>query len=462
MKQKSALFEIQLNSISNTDNPTKKEVEFLLHDFSLSKNNTFISKETAQKAFESLESTPIVAKYYENTDVGSDDDALGSHEATIGVDRAGENYYVELQTTPIGVFTEPAYIKTIEDENGDEKEVVAGKGVLWSSRFPNVVGLLQQWIDEGITVSSSMEILYDEYLFKDGNEEILNFVYEGHCVLNSQERGEHAKVEPAYDVSKLTRLVAQAMNRSNKKEDEQMPKKFKKVFELSHNDIRTALYRVLDEQLETNQYSWIRDVYDSKFIVDIDTVTEDDYKSETFKYDFTKSDDDKISIDFESKTEVMKKTEWVELSETKKLQAQIKKKDEEITSLNSTKEDIQDKFNKASEKLALLNSTVEDLSEYKEKFEQAQFEEKLEEKQDLYSAKFSALGATDKFESEEVQGLIERAVNDVDAEVQLNSMIVDLIEVKKENESKDNPIIQLNNERKDLVPTDTDFDSRYK
>lgn len=93
---------------------------------------------------------------------------------------------------------------------------------------------------------------------------------------------------------------------------------------------------------------------------------------------------------------------------------------------------------------------------------EAQFEEKLEEKQELYSAKFSALGATEKFESEEVQGLIEKAVNDVDAEVQLNSMIVDLIEIKNENEIKNAPIIQLNNERKDLVPIKADFDSRYK
>lgn len=459
MKQKSALFEIQLNSISNTDNPTKKEVEFLLHDFSLSKNNTFISKETAQKAFESLESTPIVAKYYENSDVGSDDDALGGHEATIGVTRDGENYYVELQTTPIGVFTEPAYIKTIEDENGDEKEVVAGKGVLWSSRFPNVIGLLQQWIDEGITVSSSMEILYDEYLFKDGTEEILNFVYEGHCVLNSSERGEHKKVEPAYDVSKLTRLVAEAMNQSNE-EDGKVPEKFKKVFELSHDDIRSKLYQELDATLGKREYSWIADVYDNYFVANVYSFAEDNEYDKFFKFEYT-STEDNVEIDQNSKVEVFLKRNWEEVV-PEEVQQQLNEKDEKIESLRSEKETIQGKFNEASEKLTSLNSTVEELSEYKEKFEQAQFEEKFEEKQELYSAKFSALGAIDKFESEEVQGLIEKAVNDVDAEVQLNSMIVDLIEIKKESDSEDNPIIQLNNERKDLVPTETDFDSRYK
>lgn len=299
-----------------------------------------MSKETSEKAFDSLLNMPIVAKYYENSEPGSNDDALGSHEATLGTSRDGESYYVELKTTPIGVFTEPAYIKTVEDENGDTQEVVAGKGILWSSRFPNVVGLLQEWLDNGITVSSSMEILYDEYHVKEGVEEILNFIYEGHAILNSEERGEHDKVEPAYDVSKLTRLVAEAMDQSNKKEDEQMPEMFKKVFELSHNDTRTALYRAFDETLEANQYSWIRDVYESKFIVDIDTVTEDDYKSETFKLDYSKSEDDKIAIDFDSKVAVMKKTEWVELEEVKQLQAEIATKEETIQSLNSEKETV--------------------------------------------------------------------------------------------------------------------------
>lgn len=461
MKQKSALFEIQLNSISSTDNPTKKEIEFILHDFELSKNGAFISKDTALKAFDSLSNTPLVAKYYPNSDTGSGDDALGTHEASLGVTRDGENYYVDLQTTPIGVFTEPAYLKTIEDESGNKKEVVAGKGVIWASRFPNVVGLLQEWIDNGITVSSSMEILYDEYLFKDGVEEILNFVYEGHCVLNSQERGEHAKVEPAYDVSKLTRLVAQAMNQSNTKEDEQMPEKFQKVFELSHNDIRTALYQVLDAKLEANQYSWIRDVYETKFIAEIDTVTEDDYKSETFKFDFSKSEDDKISIDFESKVAVMKKTEWIELEETKQLQAEIKEKDETIQALSSEKEGLQNQFNDATEKLTSLNSEVNELKEYKEKYDADQFEKQLSEKQELYSAKFSALGASEKYDSEEVQELVKEAVSSEDAVTQLNSMIVDLITAKEE-EKVNKSIVQLNNKRQNLVPTETDFDSRYK
>lgn len=461
MNKKSAFFEMQLNSISSSDNPTKKEVEFIIHDFSLSKNNTIIAKETALKALDTLEDTPIVAKYHENSGEGSDDDALGSHEAVLGTTRDGKDYYVELQTTPIGVFTEPAYVKTIEDVNGEEKEVVAGKGVLWASRFPNVIGLLQEWIDRGITISSSMEILYDEYTVKDGVEEILNFVYDGHAVLNSETRGDHEKVEPAYDVSKLNKLVAQAM--IEEKESDTMPEKFKKVFELSHSDIRTYLYRVLDEQLEENQYSWIREVYDDKFVTDIDTVTDDSYDSKTYQYDYTKNDDDSVTINFDSKVEVMKKTEWVQLDEVKELQSQLNEKDETIQSLSAEKEDLDAKFNDASEKLISLNSKVDELSEYKEKYDQEQFDKKLSEKKEFYSAKFEAVNAKDKFESEEVQELVTQSVSDESAITQLNSILVDLV-VNKQTESKENEgVKQLSQKRGKLVETETlDFESRYK
>lgn len=461
MNQKRASFDIQLNSISNTDNPTKKEVEFILFDFEVSRNNTVISKEVAEKALDSLENMPIVARYHENSTPGADDDALGGHEATLSVTRDGKNHYVELKTTPIGVFTEPAYITTVVDENGEEKEVVAGRGILWASRFPNVIGLLQEWIDQGIVVSSSMEILYDEYRVEDGVEEILNFVFEGHCLLNSENRGEHKKIEPAYDVSKLTRLVAQAVQ-NNKKEEHGLTKTYKKVFELSHNDIRTKLYKLLDERLEDDQYSWILDVYDTYFIVEIDTVTEDDYKSEIFKFNYAKTEDDEVSIDFDSKVAVMEKTEWVELDEVKSLQAEIEEKEERIKKMNSEKEDLRNKLNEASEKLVHLNSKIEELQEYKSKYEKEQFEKQLSETKELYREKFAALNALDKFESEDVQELIHKAVTNKDAEMQLNTMIVDMIELKEVPKKEEKTIIQLNSKRENLAQSIRDFDSRYK
>lgn len=466
MKKKRQSFEIQLNSISDTDNPTKVEVSFILHDFNVSKNYAFISKETAQKALPSLQNMPIVARYYPVSEAGAKDDALGSHEMYIGEDRETGEEIVEMGTVPIGVFTEPAEITTISNENGEEKEVVIGKGILWASRFPNVIGLLKEWMNEGIPVYSSMEILYDSYKVEDGVTEILNYVYEGHCVLNSEQRGEHKKVYPAYDVSKLTKLVAQAINQdvsSESKEGEDM-ELFKKIFELSHSDIRSLLYQQLDPTLPEGQYSWIADVYDDYFIVNIYGDQQDKY----YKYKYAKSDNN-VTIDFDSKVEVFLKRNWEEVVD-EEIQQQLNEKTEKIEKLEKQlnevmeeKKEIEKKFNETTEKVTNLVSQVNELKPYKEKVEQEKLEKMLNEKKEYYSAKFQALNAEEKFNSEEVQELITKSINDNDegkqAILQLNSMLVDLVQLEKDSEQ--GIVRETASKRENLVPEKDDFDSRY-
>ncbi|MBX6362181.1 MAG: hypothetical protein IRZ03_19185 [Acidobacterium ailaaui] len=474
MEKKRQQFDIKLNSIQDTDNPTRKEVEFILHDFELNHNNSIISKETALKTLHTLKDMPIVCKYYPVSEPGANDDALGSHEVVIGESRDTGDPIIEFNTIPIGVFTEPAYITTITDDNGNEKEVVAGKGILWASRFPNVIGLLKEWYDNGVDIVSSMEILYDSYLFKDGVEEILSYVYEGHCVLNSETRGNHEKVYPAYDSSKLTRLVAQAIG-SDIKEGEKM-ENFQKVFELSHDDIRAKLYQKLDPELEKGTYSWIVDIYDEYFIVNLYNF--DQKFNKFFRYNYTKTDND-VTIDFESKTEVMEERKWVEVEQVQQLQNQLQEKEQELEdyknqlneikeqldSIKTEKENIQSQFNKASEQVIELTEKVKELTPFKEKFEKAEFEKTLEEKKSFYSAKFAALNATDKFESEEVQDLIQKAVYENEeghqAVFELNSMLLDLIQVKEENTKEPNTIREMASKRSNLIPEDDDFDSKY-
>lgn len=474
MEKKRHLFDIQLNSISDTDNPTKVEVEFLLHDFEVSYNHTFISKETAEKSLHTLKDTPIVCKYYPVSKPGAKDDALGSHEMYIDKDREDGNEIVAMNTVPIGVFTENAYITTVTDDEGNEKEVVAGKGILWVSRFPNVVGLLKEWLDEGITVSSSMEILFDSYKVEDGITEILNYVYEGHCILNSEERGNHNKVYPAYDVSKLTRLVAEAVNQENlniegnsNKEGDNV-EKFKKVFELSHGDIRSLLYSVLDPKLGENTYSYIVDVYDTYFIVNLYSYEEGNEYDKFFKYEYTK-EENSVKINFDSKKEVFLQRNWEEVV-PEEIQTQLNEKDtkiddleKQLNTITTEKEDIEKKFNDASETIVQLNSQVEELKPIKEKYEKEQYDKALNEKKDFYAAKFKALNAVEKFESEEVQSLIEKSISETEegkqAILQLNTMLVDMVTL--ENEPKDPVIRETASTRENLIPASDDFDSRY-
>lgn len=476
MEKKRKLFDIKLNSLSETDNPTKVEVEFIIHDFEVNHNNVLIRKETAQKALSTLKDCPIVARYYPVSSAGKNDDALGSHEVFLDKDRKTGETIIGYNTVPIGVFTEPAYIKTIE-ENGKTKEVVAGKGVLWASRFPNVIGLLKEWLDNGVTIHSSMEILYDEFHFKDGVEEILNYVYEGHCILNSEDRGNHSKVYPAYDISKLTRLVAQAVLNEhglNSKEDKSVST-FKKILELSHSDIRTLLYQELSKVLSENEYenSWIVDVWDNRFIYQIWIENQG---AKFYEVPYTKSEN-AVSIDFENKNEVVQEVRWIKVEEVQDLQTKLEEKENEIKAiqqqldeansglqnLKAEKENIENQFKEATEKLVYLNAQIEELKEIKEQYQKEQYEKALKEKQDYYLAKFEAVNAKEKFESEEVQELIKKAVHDNDegrnAILQLNSMLVEFVQPVKPSENVG--IKEFASKRESLNVVDDDFDSRY-
>lgn len=477
MEKKRHLFEIQLNSIVDTDNPTKKEVEFVLHSFDVSKNYAFITKETAQATLHTLKDMPIVAKYYEKSSIEEDDDALGSHEVDFSKqDRTTGESIITMDTVPIGVFTEDAYITTITNEQGEEVEVVAGKGILWASRFPNVVGLLKEWMDNGVPVVSSMEILYDTYKVENGITEILNYVYEGHCILNSENRGDHKKVYPAYDASKLTKLVAEAMSQENIEEGEKM-EKFKKVFELSHSDVRSLIYGQLDPTLGESQYSWVAEVYDSYFVANVYSYAEGNEFDKYFKFNYTK-DDKGVSVDFDSKTEVFMKRNWEEVVDPE-VQTQLNEQAEEITTLKSQaqeketkletlvseKGDIEKQFNDASEKLIKLNSEVETLKPFKAKFEQAEFTKALSEKEEFYSAKFSALGGEEKFKTEEVKDLIKKSISETDegkaAILQLSSMLVDMVQAVPETQTETPVVREMASKRENLIPDSSDFDSRF-
>ncbi|MED3792338.1 hypothetical protein P4571_07775 [Niallia alba] len=410
MEKKRALFDIKLNSIQDTDKPTKKEVEFILHDFEVSHNNSIISKETALKTLHTLKDMPIVCKYHPVSEVGADDDALGSHELYLDQDRKSGDTILGLDTVPIGVFTEDGYISTILDENGQEKEVVIGKGILWASRFPNVIGLLKEWNDSGIDVVSSMEILYDSYLFKDGVEEILSYVYEGHCILNSEERGDHQKVYPAYDVSKITKLVAQAVNQEN-----------------------------IDKQLNDKE---VNKVEEKETVQEIAETEEVETTQDQLVGDLT--------------------TEEVVKDEVDTMQKEMSALKEKVSKLESEKASLEEKFNEATDKLLSLNAELEQLRPYKEQFETKQNEEKLEKKKEFYSKKFEALKASEKFTSEEVQELLSKSIYENEdgkqAILQLNSMLVDLVELVTEDSST---IRELSSKREKLLPDSTDFESKY-
>ncbi|MCA1021638.1 coiled-coil domain-containing protein [Halobacillus litoralis] len=471
-------FNLALNEITSADDPTKVECNFYIIDFEKSHNNAVISKEVAMDGMaQSIINKPIVAHYNSTTSDDPNGDSFESHNVYIDEDKHGD-LAIKFDTTPIGVFTSEGYVTEIETTDG-KIEVLAADAILWKDRFAEAVELLQEWNTRGININTSCEILYSNYEVKDGVEHIKSPIYfSGHAVLNSEERGDQPVVLPAYDSSRLAsfnevkefnRLVASAIqHKENDKEGETMPTKFKKVFELSHSDVRSQIYKVLDPQLNENEYSWLVDVYDNHFVVEIVTDDAENFSVDFYKFSYAK-ENDQVSIDMDSKQKVMEKREWVELEEVQNMQAQLSAKEKELKTLQSEKETVQDEkeqavkqFNEASDKLVSLNEKLEGLQEIEKQYNKEQFEKQLKEKKELFSAKFEALGAKEKFDSEEVQELIEKAVSEDSAVFQLNAMIVELIQAKEdEPEEAQTQYVQHSSKRENLVPEDEDFDSRY-
>lgn len=297
----------------------------------------------------------------------------------------------------------------------------------------------------------------------------------GHAILNSEKRGEHDVVLPAYESSKLLsfnelqrfeKLVFQAASKENQKEGETVDK-FKKVFELSHSDIRTLLYGQLDPTLDKESDSYIADVYDSYFIANVYSWADENSYDKYYKFNYTRTGD-VVSIDFESKTEVFMTRNWEEVV-PESVQLQLNQKEEQIKDLtkqvnqiNKDKAEVEQQFNSASEKLIQLNSEVEQLKPFKEKHEKALFEQKLNEKNEFYKAKFEALKAEDKFSSEEVQNLIHASIKQDEegekAVLQLNTMLVDLVSTPAETNTT---IREFSSKRENLIPNDDSFESRF-
>lgn len=62
-------------------------------------------------------------------------------------------------------------------------------------------------------------------------------------------------------------------------------------FELSHDDIRMALYGLLESTWDENSYAWVCEVYDNYFIYQKETYSEEGYDYKYYKQSYSKADD---------------------------------------------------------------------------------------------------------------------------------------------------------------------------
>lgn len=62
-------------------------------------------------------------------------------------------------------------------------------------------------------------------------------------------------------------------------------------FELSHDDIRMALYVLLESTWDENSYAWVCEVYDAYFIYQKETYGDDGYEYKYYKQGYSKNED---------------------------------------------------------------------------------------------------------------------------------------------------------------------------
>lgn len=440
-EHKSLKLNMELNSIlEDKQDPTIMRATWILHDFNVSHNGVILTKEVSLEASSTILNKPILAYYNECSEVNTPTDSLGGHEEYIGIDRNGQQVG-KSNTTPIGTIISEAYIMNIEDSNGATKEVMACDSILWLSRFPDACGLLMEWFDRGIKILSSCEYYYRNFTFEDGVIKVDSPVYyDGHCILNSEERDGNEIVKPAYDDSimlslnelkEFNKLVSQAIVRECNKEGE--------------GNVSMAKVKSVNEE---------------------STEVEDKTKQVSAEGNENPTEEEPKGDEVEV-TEVDKLKEEIE-----KLKAEIVKLKEEISVLKSEKEtvdseksELSTKLTVATDKLTKLSKDVQELNSYKEKYDSEILEKAISEKKEYYEAKFKALNSASKFEEVEVQDLVKLSAEDTDegnkAIMSLNSMLIDMVDVK-EDSNKAKIIKEISSDSKTLINIENSFDSKYK
>jgi len=461
---------------------TLKKCKFLIMDTLESGNGQIITEEVIRENMHTLKDKPIVARYFKV--VNGNDDHLGDHEQFLSKDRKG-NDIIDTNTVSIGHFTTGGYL---EDFNGVQS--LFCDGVLYAEKYPDVIGILEEWMLNGIQINSSVEYFYVNYEFKDGIEYINSpCVFSAHAILNSESRGNSKVIDGSYSTSQLISLNIKQMQSWNKalnniknkeSEDYIVEGELTKIInELSLGKIASKLYDFLYRTMTAEEYGrvWISDynIYSDHFVYEYWDGDNYDYFDVNYSVDVS----DEVVVDFEGKTKVEKVLDWKAVSnQLEEIKVQLNAKNEELTLKDTEIETLNQSINTITEEKISLETTISDkdtklesvneqlvsLNAIAEKVEKEEQERKLVNALDLYKAKFTSVNAIDKFDTEEVQTLIKESINSAEALLSLNSIIIELIPVAKAtNAKKDNtekPIVgkAMNNLIPDQVKT---LESKY-
>lgn len=171
------------------------------------RNNTFISKESFERAIPTMFNCPVVANYNRKKD------EIGSHDGEFIKDKDGETKYVNI-TQPVGLVPESAHWDWEEvDDNGVMHQYLCTEVVLWKRQEA-----YSKLKNSGVT-KQSMEIEVTNGEMLDDYYDIKDFCFTAFCLLGT--------AEPCFESAALFTFAEQE---DFKKQYTEMLKEFKLAF----------------------------------------------------------------------------------------------------------------------------------------------------------------------------------------------------------------------------------------
>lgn len=372
------------------------------------RNGSYISKEAFDKALDSLSLIPVVGNWI------PEKNNFGGHDYAI--EGEGNTLRIVEKTRPYGVVMENhnAEWVDVEDEEGNIKKYLECDVVLWEERYQEPI---KKVVDGG--VNQSMEIVPTQASFNNntGLYDIESFYYSALCLLGRDEENPENNIEPCFEDSQITayhfnldkeefksefNLMMDELksyfkggeNLEDNKEkfeeektvettevvEEEVPtteeveetvvepseeetkeEKFTKSFELSHDDIRSKLYRLLyDVEEQDDTWYYINKVFDDYFIYS-------NYEK-YYKQGYIKTD---VDVAFEGErvemfVEFLTAEELEELKKIRENYSLILKENEELREFKATKDKEEFEIKQEElkqEKINHINTEYENISD---------------------------------------------------------------------------------------------------
>lgn len=403
-------------------------------------NGSYFSKEVVIDAIPTLANTPILAFIEENSDGEID---FSDHRMVL-VKKDGE-YSIKYLGQAIGVIPSDnnARFETRLCDDGVEREFLVCDGLIWN-----------KW-DEPIDIFNrdavkwqSMELHddYEGYWDKDGLFHFTKFRFFGACALGKDvlPAMHNATIEAQFSYKDIFKDIQEKMEQFKAFAQEggqvmEDNKNLKTDFALTNNqlldEIRAELYKeyTLDPWGFKIYRYWYVDHTDSLVIAE---DTEDGYRLVGFNYTL---ENDKVTIDFESKKRVRVMYEVIEddtqqlefnITSKDKVKYDLKVKEKELEQTFSTQKEeevnkVKQEFTSLEEKYNKLEQEVNELRQFKSN---KLAEERAKAEQELYEY-FSA-----ELTEEEIAEV--KAVASEYTLEQLEEKLFTLIGKKKANFSK--------------------------